>query len=246
MSTVMNTHSLRAIDLAAPHWNQIDLTDIAVALSRLPRCLGHTGSGVGGLRSWGGVWTVAQHSLYVRELVESYLPGVRPLPVARAYAVLHDAHEAYVGDQISPVKRLMRDLGFDFDARIAEPVQRAIHESFVLPPSPDAEIARAVADADRAAWLVEEALYLRGVSLRGMSFAAVPPLTVTGHPLPSVTLRQSPPEVIAELFEEQARADLRAATAWISGAIAADSVLRQEAAAARASGGWGGESGDGG
>lgn len=241
MSTVMNTFSLRAVDLAAPHWNGIDLGDIAVSLSRLPRCLGHTGSGAAflgaRLRSWGGIWSVAQHSLYVRELVEHFLPGTRPLPVARAYALLHDAHEAYVGDLISPVKRLMRDRGFDFDAAIAAPIQRAIHESFVLPPSPHAEIARAVADADRAAWTVEEQIFLRCVDLGMAGRPLGDPPTLLGCPLPSVTLRQAAPEVIAELFENQVRADLAAATRVIAGDIAAESALRLEAALARDAGG---------
>jgi hypothetical protein len=63
---------------------------------------------------------VAQHSVHVAELVP------QPLKLA---ALLHDAHEAYMGDWSSPLKMVVRQLGFNSDL-IAIPIDRAIGERF--------------------------------------------------------------------------------------------------------------------
>lgn len=78
------------VDLLDPTPDQIRLGDIAHALSRLARFNGHT---VGEYP-----WSVAQHSL----LVESLLPEDAS-PQERLVALLHDAHEAYLGDIVSPI-----------------------------------------------------------------------------------------------------------------------------------------------
>ena len=222
MGTIVNTYGGGRFDLAAPHWNHVRLTDIAVSLSRLNRFNGHTDGGTGRLMpTWGGVWSVAQHSLYVRDLIEEFAVNV-PLAVARAYAVLHDAHEYLTGDVIAPVKQAMSERGFDFEARIAAPIQRAIHESFVLP-EPGPVLRSLIHTADRRAGEIEKRLLMDG-------------LPVEEWLRPSITLRLAPPEQVAELFEQVARADLRAATKVIAGDIAAESALRLEADAARHAG----------
>ena len=105
-----------------PHSDAIDINDIGWALSRLPRFCGHTVTEV--------VYNVAQHSIYVCELLEFFLNnidafdkvgGSLPATSNPRYfcdysamqkksfllkALLHDAHEAYIGDIPSPVKRI--------------------------------------------------------------------------------------------------------------------------------------------
>jgi hypothetical protein len=69
----------------------IDLTDIAVQLSRICRFNGAT-------RRW---YCVAEHSLRVAERLGPDAP-----PMRRLQALLHDAPEAILGDLIAPLKRL--------------------------------------------------------------------------------------------------------------------------------------------
>lgn len=126
------------VDLLDPKPEQISLGDIARSLSRIPRFVGHT---VGDTP-----WSVAQHSL----LVESLMPD-ESVPDERLAALLHDAHEAYVGDLPSPVKAAMDRL-FLSEAKpsdlyvgaapttyfktITNRLDDAIHAAFGLKPSP--------------------------------------------------------------------------------------------------------------
>jgi 5'-nucleotidase len=82
------------VDLLYPRPESILLGDIAHALARIPRFVGHT---IGECP-----WSVAQHSL----LVESLMPEDANAS-ERLVALLHDAHEAYVGDMPTPVKQAM-------------------------------------------------------------------------------------------------------------------------------------------
>lgn len=85
----------------------IDIVDIAHALSQVCRFGGHTLN----------FYSVAEHSVLVADLV--------PEPV-RLHALLHDAAEAYTGDLIAPLKyglglktRWWKSLERRFDAAIA-------------------------------------------------------------------------------------------------------------------------------
>ena len=69
---------------------EIDPFDIAFALSNICRFTGHV-----------DFYSVAQHSLLVRDLVK--LKGGSP--VDQLWALLHDSAEAYISDLNSPVKR---------------------------------------------------------------------------------------------------------------------------------------------
>ena len=189
------------IDLTDPWSSGIDLRDIAVALSRLNRYIGHTCGDPSPLGApWGGVWSVAQHSLFVGALMAERMPLD---PLAAVYALLHDAHEAYVGDIASPVKQLMAQLGFDFAQTVEEPIQAAIHAALGLPVEPDARIAAAVKDCDRDAYATETALFRRPAShvARGL--------------LPGPLLLNACPPVVAEAFEQKVKAALGVALAWL-------------------------------
>lgn len=83
----MLTFSGRYVDVTKPRASDIDIIDIALALGNINRFTGHAGP-----------YTVADHSVLVSRLVPQELA---------AEALLHDAHEAYLGDISTPVKRAL-------------------------------------------------------------------------------------------------------------------------------------------
>lgn len=89
----MATHSGRPFYPLNPECNEIWIPDIAHALSRSGRFNGHTRV----------FYSIAQHSVHVAELVEE-LGGTRDEQLA---GLMHDAAEAYVGDVITQVKKLI-------------------------------------------------------------------------------------------------------------------------------------------
>lgn len=79
----------------------VDINDIAHQLSQINRFTGATSR----------PYTVAEHSILCAQLADRY--GL-PKPIQRA-CLLHDAHEAYLGDMATPIKialRYMRPDGF--------------------------------------------------------------------------------------------------------------------------------------
>lgn len=73
-----------------PHQTKVELEDIAHALSNICRFGGHTRT----------FYSVSEHSIHVSHLVPKHLA---------LYGLLHDAHEAYVGDMPTPLKNLCFD-----------------------------------------------------------------------------------------------------------------------------------------
>lgn len=94
----------------------IDLVDIANALARQCRFLGHVS----------GFVSVGEHSLVVSRLLEER--GESPL--IQATGLLHDASEAYLGDISGPLKRLP---AFDGYREVEEHVERVIAAKYGLP-----------------------------------------------------------------------------------------------------------------
>ena len=89
----IQTASGRRFDLAAPQSAMVDFdTDVPDALARLARFTGHIGA---------GPYSVAQHSVHCCDVVLTETGD----PLAAAYALLHDAHEAYIGDWSTPLKQ---------------------------------------------------------------------------------------------------------------------------------------------
>lgn len=117
--TFVRTYSGRDVSLADPHFATINIRDIACALSRINRFCGATRLPV----------NVADHSLNV----------VRCLALQRASAavqllgLLHDAHEAYIGDITAPMRRQIKAIcGRDVVEVIADQMDRAVWQAFGL------------------------------------------------------------------------------------------------------------------
>lgn len=124
----VQTASGLAVHLLSPRPEQITLADIAISLSRIPRFNGHTA---------GRVWSVAEHCLLVADLVSVTVPDAPPTLLLGA--LLHDAHEAYCGDRISPVKAAIatlraaqQQLSQDPFTDITIRLDKAIHAAFAL------------------------------------------------------------------------------------------------------------------
>jgi hypothetical protein len=94
--TWLQTASGRAFDLAAPDWHMVDFeVDIPEALARLARFTGHVRS---------GPYSVAQHCVVGADAI---FREYRDRDAAAAF-LLHDAHEAYVGDIATPIVWALR------------------------------------------------------------------------------------------------------------------------------------------
>lgn len=95
----MQTFSSKKFDPEHPLPEQIDLLDIAVALSRIPRFVGHTAFH----------YSVAQHSLTVASLMRSrQFSDCIDSRRLQLLGLLHDADEAYTSDIPSPVKERLK------------------------------------------------------------------------------------------------------------------------------------------
>lgn len=90
----METRSGKKFDLLNPSSSMIEIEDIAWGLSRINRFNGHTELPM--------PYTVADHSLWVAGYVYTKTCD----PEAALQGLLHDAHEAYTGDIITPIKTL--------------------------------------------------------------------------------------------------------------------------------------------
>lgn len=81
----------RAFSLTNPRAEDVDFETIATVLARVPRFGGHTES---------GVLSVAQHCLEGAAAIKRDGHG----DIAAAAFLIHDAHEAYIGDLATPVQ----------------------------------------------------------------------------------------------------------------------------------------------
>lgn len=139
----IQTYTGRKFHLGEPDPASVHITDIAVGLSRIPRFTGHTIH----------FYSVAQHS----NLVEAIMPPDTNA-LQRLVALLHDAHEAYIGDLSSPLKWLLRDYANrDVLGLIERNIQFAIHRAFRIDHIPPHDrLARAIKHADLVALAVEK------------------------------------------------------------------------------------------
>lgn len=124
----VQTFSGLAFDLLSPTIEQVRLVDIAHSLSRLNRFCGATKGTYG--------WSVAQHSMLVESLLPPYVD-----PILRLHVMLHDAHEAYIGDITTPVRRAIRYYAGDSDPLyyLESMIDSVVWRAFALDPPTEAQ-----------------------------------------------------------------------------------------------------------
>ena len=135
----------RRLDLLDPSPLDIEIEDIAHGLARVARWNGQT--------SGPHIFSVAQHSLVVEEIIAIIEPAV-PARWRRA-ALLHDAPEYVIGDMISPFKAVLGDGYKGVEARL----HNAIHLRFSLPVEPLPAMVKLIKQADRASAYLEATRY---------------------------------------------------------------------------------------
>ncbi len=96
----MATWRGRSIALLDPRPADVDVMELCEALSGLHRYNNHRER----------AWDVGQHLLLCDDLAA--IASLCPDPVARPYVLLHDGHEAYIGDQTTP-----QQVAFDLELR---------------------------------------------------------------------------------------------------------------------------------
>lgn len=128
----MRVSSGKHVNLAEFSVGDVDLEDVITALSNIKRCNGH-----GDRRE---PLSVLQHSMLVCDLAHEFT-GSHKLALA---GLLHDAHEAYIGDTTSPVKTLT---GFIEPCLIVNAVRQRL--------GTDAEDCRMIKQYDLAALEIE-------------------------------------------------------------------------------------------
>ena len=154
----MQTYSGRKVDLEYPQTDDIVIEDIAHALSMTCRFGGHCK----------GFYSVAEHSLLVEKVLEANLPDDEDATAARTdqgwegwitvpkkdtamslAALLHDAAEAYLGDLITPLKKIITRETY-LEGRWLDTIQEKLKLPAAINPMP-----KSVATADRFMLTVE-------------------------------------------------------------------------------------------
>ncbi len=123
--TWLQTSKGRVFDLLDPRADMVDFAEIAFALARLNRFTGHA-----------GVYSVAQHCAHGCDYFLSL--GDRE---GALFFLLHDAHEAYIGDLSTPLKMALAASMPAFPLHwkmLRKSIDAAIwRASGLLPPSPE-------------------------------------------------------------------------------------------------------------
>lgn len=142
----MITFSGKSFDPEDPQPDQIDLLDIAVALSRISRFVGHTVF----------PYSVAQHSMLVAQLSSRETQVAHDIKRRKLLALLHDADEAYTSDIPSPVKQLLKPT----ISNVEDKIMHAVYLHFGVAPPTIAEKA-IIKHYDNESYEIEDR-YLRG------------------------------------------------------------------------------------
>lgn len=113
-TTWTQTRSGKRMDFLAPSDSQVNINDIAFALSRLPRFCGHLER----------PYSVLDHSINAARVAHI----LRPEDVLfELLVLLHDAHEAYTGDIPTPLKTCFSDQTRKELKQIQSRLQSSIH-----------------------------------------------------------------------------------------------------------------------
>lgn len=150
MTPFIQTSCGHAVDLINPDLTDVTIDEVAGALARINRFTGHTG------------YNVACHSIEVS----------RHVPKALAmWGLLHDAHEAFIGDISNPVKRALELLGGGAALRqLDETMEAAVRKRWgLVGPLPE-EVER----ADLKALATEKRDLFYALSSRNWGISALP------------------------------------------------------------------------
>lgn len=139
----------RRLNLITPSPLDIEITDIALGLSRNTRWNGQT--------SGDHAWSVAQHSDLVVEILQNIKPNATPTDLMTAK--LHDAAEYVTHDLITPFKAVIGDVFKEVETRL----EAAIYIHAGLPGIPSSSLKKLIKKADHIA-AATEAVQLAGFS----------------------------------------------------------------------------------
>lgn len=143
----LETVSGKKINVTNPDPSTIDITDIAWALSRMPRFSGHTIPYI--------PYTVAQHCIQVAKELAPHGPEVQ------LYGLLHDAAEAYINDLPSPVKHIpeIHAVISKLEDSLMSTIYKALN---IRPPTSEEEAIVKIADKHQQAVEAYNFMYSRG------------------------------------------------------------------------------------
>lgn len=120
----MMTVSAKYVDLNNLKADDIDVTDVAHALSQLCRYNGHTKE----------FYSVAEHCVRLARYAMNNIEGEDGKMIAKAL-LLHDATEAYVGDVIYPLKKHLPQFN-----RLEDKIGNVIFKKFGIKLTPEMEL----------------------------------------------------------------------------------------------------------
>ena len=143
----LETVSGKKIDVTNPDPETIDVSDIAWALSRMPRFSGHTIPYI--------PYSVAQHCIQVMKDLAPHGPKIQ------MYGLLHDAAEAYINDLPSPVKHIPEIHAVI--KKLEDRLMLTIYEAIgISKPTDDEEAIVKIADKHQQAVEAYNFMYSRG------------------------------------------------------------------------------------
>ena len=143
----LETVSGRKINVTNPDPATIEITDIAWALSRMPRFSGHSIPYI--------PYSVAQHCIQVAKELAPHGPRIQ------LHGLLHDAAEAYINDLPSPVKHIPEIHAVI--SKLEDKLLLTIYEALgIVPPTEEEEIVVKIADKHQQAVEAYNFMYSRG------------------------------------------------------------------------------------
>lgn len=143
----LETVSGKKIDVTNPDPTTIDISDIAWALSRMPRFSGHTIPYI--------PYSVAQHCMQVAKDLAPHGPRIQ------LHGLLHDAAEAYINDLPSPVKHIPEIHAVI--SKLEDRLMLTIYESLgISPPTEEEELIVKIADKHQQAVEAYNFMHSRG------------------------------------------------------------------------------------
>lgn len=163
-SVLFGTRSGYMFDLLSPDENMVSIEEIAHCLAYQCRYNGHVPGG--------NFLSVAEHSVAVCERIQNQSLGPGGFVNMPLIALLHDAHEAYTGDTVAPLKNILPEV-----KEIEKGVQAVILKKFGIEEVSE-KTDRVVKRADRQInelELMQFAILRDGDGDEGVSLRFLPP-----------------------------------------------------------------------